>query len=241
MVCLLNTYKDTNFFSHSQHSNGFSPVWLCWCFVRQTFQAKLLPHSRHLWGFIPEWTRCSCLFLSHSRPNVTSHFEHLKRSWLMIGAWLPPIMWPSLATCTDLWRLKVYFLVKLLPHSWHLNGLLSVWVRSCRLKCPPCLKIFPHSWQLWDLFLWSIFLPFFFPALLSLFLKIFPSSSPEMLTSAFLVSGIGSGTFSGFWCGNLPSSPTWPVSLWLEISLQRCFLCLARNDDPAKTSWQCSQ
>ena len=43
------------FFPHFEHVNGFTPIWLFTCIVRDSFLEKHFPHVEHEKGFILVW------------------------------------------------------------------------------------------------------------------------------------------------------------------------------------------
>ena len=42
-------------FPHWEHTQGFSPVWLCWCWVSVEKPLKPFPHCMHSKGLSPAW------------------------------------------------------------------------------------------------------------------------------------------------------------------------------------------
>ena len=104
--CLIRWEFWLNFFPHSWHVKGFSPVWVLWCVWRCEFWLKLFPHHEHLYGFTP-WCVVKCLLRSDLHLNLLSHCSHL---YGFSSVWI-------------LWCLiRSELTLKLFPHSWHLKG-----------------------------------------------------------------------------------------------------------------------
>lgn len=104
--CLIRCEFWLNFFPHSWHVKGFSPVWVLWCVWRCEFWLKLFPHHEHLYGFIP-WCVVRCLLRSELHLNLLSHCWHL---YGFSSVWI-------------LWCLiRSELTLKLFPHSWHLKA-----------------------------------------------------------------------------------------------------------------------
>lgn len=104
--CLIRCEFWLNFFPHSWHVKGFSPVWVLWCVWRLVFWLKHFPHHEHLYGFIP-WCVVRCLLRSELHLNLLSHCWHL---YGFSSVWI-------------LWCLiRSELTLKLFPHSWHLKA-----------------------------------------------------------------------------------------------------------------------
>lgn len=173
-MCIWNFKLDSllKAFSQRLHRYGFSPVWMSTWFRKLPFWWKPFPQMSQMNSFSSLWVRM-CVFSVEDRLKALSQMWHL---WGFSDVWI--ILWrqrvldnrnplPHMAHTNGLapvwdgifrWMVKVYFVLKILPHWSHLYGCLvpPVWhaagsffepsrwfFGTSRLRCWDLFEIFP--------------------------------------------------------------------------------------------------
>ena len=113
LLCLTRLLEIVNRSVQTEHSNGFSPVWIRLCIINAPLLLKPFPHSvqlyLELWTFI-----CNIKYLW-----VGKRFSHWLHEYSLSSVWVC-LCW-----------FKYHFLVNRLLHTVHKYGFdLSPWSRS---------------------------------------------------------------------------------------------------------------
>ena len=115
--CLWRLLLWTKFWPQSEHSNGFSPVWMVICCFKLPASANFFPHVSHSNGFSLTWVR-ECRASAVFPPKLASHCLHWWRGFSSL-VWMRRCFVRSDIDINDF------------PHTVHSYGLSPVWFRIC--------------------------------------------------------------------------------------------------------------